>query len=155
MAKKQRRSLKERLEHISKAGLQLPPALIPPGEQLPELNERVAQILGIIQSSPVKATAMVYLIMYDITDNKVRREIANYLITSGCTRIQKSVYLIKTANARFQEIHDALREVNGLYANEDSIILVPVNSTDARGMKLIGQNVDIQLITDPPNTLFF
>lgn len=155
MAKKQRRSLKERLAHITKAGIQSPPARIPSGEQLPELNERVAQIMGIIQAAPIKATTMVYLIMYDITDNKVRREIANYLITAGCTRIQKSVYLIKTANARFEEIHETLSEVNGLYANEDSIILVPVNSTDARGMKLIGQNVDIQLITDPPTTLFF
>ncbi|TXF87982.1 CRISPR-associated endonuclease Cas2 [Neolewinella aurantiaca] len=155
MAKRQRRSLKERLEHITQAGIQPPPGRIPPDDQLPDLNERVAQILGIIQAAPIKADAMVYLIMYDITDNKVRREIANYLITAGCTRIQKSVYLIKTANARFEEIHDTLREVNELYANDDSIILVPVNSSDVRGMKLIGQNVDIQLITDPPNTLFF
>jgi CRISPR-associated endonuclease Cas2 len=155
VAKRERRSLKERLESIVRAGIQPPPARVPPGEQLPELNERVAQILGIIQAAPIKATTMVYLIMYDITDDKVRREIANYLITTGCTRIQKSVYLIKTANARFEEIHNTLSEVNGLYANEDSIMLVPVNSTDVRGMKLIGQNVDIKLITDPPNTLFF
>lgn len=155
MAKRERRSLKERLESITRAGIQPPPASIPPEEQLPELNERVAQILGIIQAEPIKASTMVYLIMYDITDDKVRREIANYLITAGCTRIQKSVYLIKTANARFDEIHTTLSEVNELYANQDSIILVPVNSADVRGMKLIGQNVDIQLITDPPTTLFF
>jgi CRISPR-associated endonuclease Cas2 len=155
VAKKKRRSLKERLASIARAGIQPPPGRVPSDDQLPELNERVAQILGIIQAEPIKATSMVYLIMYDITDDKVRREIANYLLTVGCTRIQKSVYLIKTANARFEEIHTTLSEVNELYANEDSIILVPVNSTDVRGMKLIGQNVDIQLITDPPNTLFF
>ncbi|SEP60889.1 CRISPR-associated endonuclease Cas2 [Neolewinella agarilytica] len=155
MAKKRRRSLRERLDHIAKAGIQPPPARLSAEEQLPELNERIAQLLGILQDAPIKATEMVYLIMYDITDNKVRREIANYLITAGCTRIQKSVYLIKTSNTRFEEIHITLREVNDLYANEDSIILVPVNSTDVRGMQLIGQNVDIKLITDPPNTLFF
>jgi CRISPR-associated endonuclease Cas2 len=155
LAKQKRRSLKERLEMIAKAGINPPPKAIPSDEQLPELNERVAQILGIIHASPIKATTMVYLIMYDITDNKVRREIANYLISSGCTRIQKSVYLVKTENTRFQEIYDTLSEVNELYANEDSIILVPVNSADVRSMKLIGKNVDIQLITDPPNTLFF
>ena len=155
MAKQKRRSLKDRLEHLKKAGLRSPPATIPAADQLPELNDRIAQIVGIIQAEPVKATTMVYLIMYDITDNKVRTEVAKYLIGAGCTRIQKSVYLIKTANARFQEIHDTLREVNELYANEDSIILVPVNSSDVRAMKLIGHNVDIELITDPPNTLFF
>lgn len=155
MAKRKRRSLKERLAHLSRAGLQPPPTRIPPEEQLPDLSERIAQFLGILQDAPIKATEMVYLIMYDITDNKVRREIANYLIKAGCTRMQKSVYLIKTTNARFEEIHTSLREVNDLYANEDSIILVPVNSSDVRSMQLIGQNVDLKLLTDPPNTLFF
>ena len=155
MANKKRRSLRDRLVHIDRVGIQTPPEIIPEVDRLPDLNGRIQQILGVIQAEPIKATAMVYLVMYDITDNKVRREIANYLLTAGCTRIQKSVYLIKTSNKQFEEIHQTLREVNDLYANEDSIILVPVNSADVRAMQLIGQNVDIQLVTNPPNTLFF
>jgi len=98
---------------------------------------------------------MTYLIMYDITDDKVRTQIAKYLIKQGCVRIQMSVYLIKSKNNKFTEIHDTLKEVNEFYENADSIILVPINASDVRSMKLIGKNVDISTIVDKPNTLFF
>lgn len=150
-----RRDLFNRLKKIKAAGLREPAPHIPEEDRLPGLSDRIPQILGIVRDAPVKATEMVYLILYDISDNKVRREVAKYLLGAGCLRIQKSVYLIRTSNKRFTEIHDTLREVNDCYANEDSIILVPVNSSDVRAMKLIGKNVDIQLWTDPPNTLFF
>jgi hypothetical protein len=45
--------------------------------------------------------------------------------------------------------------VNEFYENEDSIMLVPVNVADVRSMKLIGKNVNVDILTDPPNTLFF
>ena len=150
-----RRDLLTRLKRIKAAGLREPAPRLAEEDRLPGLRERIPQILGIVRNDPVKATEMVYLILYDISDNKVRREVAKYLLGAGCLRIQKSVYLIRTSNKRFTEIHDTLREVNDCYANEDSIILVPVNSSDVRAMKLIGKNVDIQLWTDPPNTLFF
>jgi hypothetical protein len=58
-------------------------------------------------------------------------------------------------NRYFQEIYITLQEVNSYYENEDSIILVPVNASDVRSMKLIGKNVHIDTLTDKPNTLFF
>jgi CRISPR-associated endonuclease Cas2 len=128
---------------------------IPEEDLLPELNERIAQILQLLKTSPIKSTEMIYLIMYDISDNKVRIQIAKYLLKAGCIRIQKSVFLLRSENARFQEIHDTLKEVNSYYENKDSIILVPVNASDVRSMKLIGKNVNIVALTDKPNTLFF
>jgi CRISPR-associated endonuclease Cas2 len=122
---------------------------------LPELNERIAQILRLVKTSPIKSTEMTYLIMYDITDNKVRIQVAKYLLKAGCIRIQKSVFLLRSENARFPEIYDTLKEVNSYYENKDSIILVPVNASDVRSMKLIGKNINIAALTDKPNTLFF
>ncbi len=98
---------------------------------------------------------MTYLIMYDINDDKVRNQVSKYLIKKSCIRIQKSVFLARTEHVEFQEIHNSLNEINGYYENKDSIILVPVNSSDVRSMKLIGQNVDIQIVTSKPSTLFF
>lgn len=119
------------------------------------LRERVEKMLGIIRSKPIKATDMVYLIMYDISDNKVRSQISKYLQRQGCIRIQKSVFIVRTEHPQFQEIHDTLKEVNSYYLNEDSIILAPLNASDMRAMKLIGKNLHIEAITDKPNTLFF
>lgn len=98
---------------------------------------------------------MNYLIMYDIEDNKVRRIVSKYLEKQGCLRIQKSVFMANTEHARFQSIFESLKEVNAFYDNHDSIILVPVNVADVRSMKLIGTNVTIETLVDPPNTMFF
>ena len=147
-------SLREKLEKIRAAGIKEKPQE-PPDTDLPDLNERIAAILQIVKSEPIKATEMTYLIMYDITDDKVRTQIAKYLIKQGCVRIQKSVYLVKSKNKQFTEIHQTLKEVNDFYENADSIILVPINASDVRSMKLIGKNVQISAIVDKPNTLFF
>ena len=119
------------------------------------LPERIQLILNIIQSKPIKATEMNYLIMYDIENDKVRGLIAKYLLSKGCIRIQKSVFLSHSNHQKFDEIKETLVEINDIYQNSDSIILIPLNVSDARSMKLIGQNVNIDQIIDPPNTVFF
>ncbi len=155
--KKHAIGLSEAIRRIKAAGIRetTPPEPVSEDELLLPLSERIVRILQIIRDDPQKATEMIYLIMYDITDNKVRTQIAKYLEKQGCTRIQKSVFLARSEARNFQEIHDTLRDVNDMYDNEDSIILVPVNASDARAMKLIGKNVQIEAITDKPNTLFF
>ena len=123
-------------------------------QELLPLSVRIKQIIGILQDKPVKATTMNYLILYDIENDKVRTLIAKYLISKGCIRIQKSVFLAHSDHRKFDEIRKTLAEINAVYENRDSIILVPMNISDARSMKLIGQNVDIDRIIDPPNTVF-
>lgn len=146
--------LRTRLEAIRKAGLRPPPENVQT-EPLEPLAARIRNVLGIIERGPLNPLEMVWLIMYDISDDKVRTQIAKYLLRQGCIRIQRSVFIARSDNKRFDEIHQALKDVNEMYDNEDSIILVPVNASDVRSMKLIGKNVDIQAITDPPSTLFF
>ena len=97
---------------------------------------------------------MNYLIMYDIQNNKVRTLVAKYLLKKGCVRVQKSVFLVHSDHKKFEEVKQTLVEINDVYENEDSIILVPLNISDARSMKLIGKNVNIEQIIDPPNTVF-
>ena len=148
-------SLRERLERIRRSGLNPPHTPAGPPDELAPLTDRIRSILGILKDKPAKATTMTYLIMYDISDDRVRLQIAKYLERQGCVRIQKSVFLAHSENKHFQDIYQTLKDVNDCYENEDSIILVPVNSSDVRSMKLIGKNIDIQAITDKPNTLFF
>jgi len=98
---------------------------------------------------------MLYLVMYDIEDDRVRTHIAKYLLSNGCIRIQKSVYLARTHQKTFQEIADTLKEVQAAYDNHDSILLAPVQSETIGSMKIIGKDIQIQSLIDPPNTLFF
>jgi CRISPR-associated endonuclease Cas2 len=146
-------SLKERMERMLHAGL-LQRYAISDTEKIDSLPNRIKAILGIIRHKPQKATTMNYMIMYDIENNKVRRMISKYLQQQGCLRIQKSVFMANTEHPKFNSIYETLKDINSFYENTDSIILIPVNVSDARSMKLIGNNVSIDTLIDPPNTLF-
>jgi CRISPR-associated endonuclease Cas2 len=149
-------TLREKIERIKKAGIkELPIIAEEEDEELMPLPERIAKILGIVQSKPIKATTMTYLITYDITNDKVRKLISKFLLSKGCIRIQKSVFMANTEHGKFKDIYETLKDINSFYENADSIILVPINVSDVRSMKLIGQNVDIETLVNPPNTVFF
>ncbi|MBS1744815.1 MAG: CRISPR-associated endonuclease Cas2 [Bacteroidetes bacterium] len=150
-------NLKARIEKLKAAGfncIEEKEVALNEEDALKPLPERIQMILGIIRSEPIKSTTMNYLILYDIEKNKIRSLISKYLISMGCIRIQKSVFLAHTDHKKFDVIKTTLAEINEVYENKDSIILVPLNVSDARSMKLIGQNVNIDQIIDPPNTVF-
>lgn len=98
---------------------------------------------------------MLFFVMYDIESNKVRRYVVKYLERQGCTRIQKSIFLADLEMSKFNEIKNDLAEVQAVYENNDSILVVPITTEYLRSMKIIGQNIDIDVITHSRNTLFF
>ncbi len=93
--------------------------------------------------------------MYDIESNRVRNQIVKYLIRTGCTRVQKSIFLADLPIAVYDEIRTNLTEVQQCYDNEDSILIVPISTDYLRSMKVIGQTLDVDLILKTKNTLFF
>ena len=98
---------------------------------------------------------MICFIMYDISSNKVRTLLAKYLLGKGCTRVQKSIFMADLAADVYQTIGRKLAEIQKMYDNEDSILIVPLSEDHARSMRIIGQQVDLDLIMHAKNTLFF
>lgn len=123
-------------------------------ESLPDIESRVRSILNIAQQ-PRKSTDMLFFVMYDIESNKVRRYVVKYLERKGCTRVQKSIFLANLSMEKYQDIRNDLAEVQAAYANEDSILIVPITTDYLRSMKVIGQNIDVDVITRTQSTLFF
>ncbi|MCS6990442.1 MAG: CRISPR-associated endonuclease Cas2 [Chitinophagales bacterium] len=156
MSRPKRRNydLRTRLELLRRAGLTGASEASEQDKLLP-LEKRIKKILNILRDKPKKPLAMLYLIMYDIENDKVRNRISRYLERKGCVRIQKSVFVARTEPKVFEEIHETLREVQSFYDNRDSIILVPANSSDLRSMKIIGKELYLEAILDKPNSLFF
>ena len=123
---------------------------------MPNINLRIEAILKIFNKTDSKnVNNMLFFIMYDIEKNKIRQQIAKYLIKKGCVRVQKSVFFASTDRKLFAEIAQTLHEVNQIYDNTDSIILIPVSKDEVQAMKLIGQNLDFNFVANPPGTLFF
>jgi len=120
------------------------------------LEERLHEMMRwLTVRSRAKSNLMLYLVMYDIENNKVRTQIAKYLIKKGCLRIQKSVYLAKSSPAMMNEISTTLRDINGMYQNEDSIFVLPVPEEKFSHMRVIGLNIEFDIVTKPKNVLVF
>lgn len=81
--------------------------------------------------------------------------IAKFLQDKGCTRVQKSIFMADMPSDALQDIAMKLTEIQKMYDNNDSILIVPLSEDYARAMKIIGQEVDIDLILHSKNTLFF
>ena len=98
---------------------------------------------------------MLFFVMYDIESNKVRTLIHKYLKRKGCTPIQRSIFLANTSMDVYEEIKADLVAVQEAYENNDSIIVLPLSTDYLRMMKIIGQKIEVDVITHSRNTLFF
>jgi len=158
MAKKKKElTFYERIVKIKRAGLNGNTDLTTPAStpEMLSLSERLPLVDKILRSfKQRKYNDMYAFIMYDIENNKIRNQIAKYLIMNGCTRVQKSVFLAGIKRKKFMEIYKTLKEINAMYDNHDSLFFVPIGEDILNNMKIVGQNIDFELITDTPNTLF-
>ena len=118
------------------------------------LGSRIEQIIAWLASHPIRTdNDMMYLAMYDISDDKIRLHVAKYLKAKGMIRIQKSVWLGSSDRREYRDIGTTLRDINTAYKNMDSIVMLPVTTETMAGMHLIGANADFQMITKPPKVL--
>ncbi|MEA2042249.1 MAG: CRISPR-associated endonuclease Cas2 [Bacteroidota bacterium] len=156
--KNPRISFIEAITRLKKAGLKADSTAKPTHRQLDEiedLGQRIEKLLKLVKNFKSKPDTMVFFVMYDIENNKVRTQIAKYLIKKGCVRIQKSVYLAELKRKQYKEIHKTIKEVQGIYENNDSILFVPVQHTILSSMKILGQQIDFDFIQENKNTHFF
>lgn len=156
--KKKEISFGEKMLMLKKAGMERPKQISTSEgnslDALDSIDERISKILEIVYSNK-NGLYMIYFVMYDIEDNKVRKEVSKYLEKKGLVRIQKSIFFGNTKRDVYTQIHQDLKEVNSVYENADSIVMVPVSTDEVKAMKLIGSNVDFDIIMQNRNTLFF
>jgi len=147
--------LMRKFNHAGIAGSPTPNRTTNDYDDLPTLEQRIGKILGLVNRDNRPASNMIFFVMYDIEDNKVRRYVANYLIRKGCNRVQRSIFLADLPNPLYEEIRNDLTEVQAAYENMDSILIVPLSTDYLTAMRIIGQTIDVDIITHKRNTLFF
>ncbi len=87
--------------------------------------------------------AMNCFIFYDIQDNKIRVQVAKYLLQKGCQRIQKSVYLANISKTIYNHITSTINELQEVLSEEDSIFIVPVGEYHLSEMYMVGKDVNM------------
>lgn len=157
MAKKEIDYL-EKLRKFARSGIDNSP---PPNrsstgiDDIDTLDVRINKLLGIINNKERKDTNMMFFVMYDIESNKVRRYVMKYLLKQGCFRIQRSIFLADLPPETYNEIKNDLVEVQAAYDNKDSILVVPISTEYLNAMRIIGQDIGIDVIMRTRTTLFF
>jgi CRISPR-associated protein Cas2 len=156
MAKhKETMSLVELLRRIKKSGLET--QLLKEHRRfdgITSMEERMRAIEAHLRCYVAqKSIGMLFFVMYDIEDNKVRNHVAKYLIREGCTRVQKSIFLGNATIKRYHAIADTLREINEMYQNGDSIMVLPVTKDNMTQLSVIGKDLDYKMVVSPPNVL--
>lgn len=116
---------------------------------------RVQKILGLTTNKERTPADMLFFVMYDIENDKVRNQVAKYLLAKGCTRIQNSVFLADLSTEVYEQIRKDLTEVQACYDNEDSILIVPLSTDHIKAMRVIGKTIDTDIVMHNKNTLFF
>jgi len=120
-----------------------------------DLSERVAEIMEIINKKKQTNHSVFTFISYDIEDNKIRGHIANYLQRQGLVRVQYSIFFGDLKRSLYSKVCDTLKTINDMYENKDSIFIIPVGEDVLNKTKVIGKNVDFEVISEVRSTLFF
>lgn len=124
-------------------------------EKLLPFKEKAKKIRLTIERFKSKPkTNMIYFVMYDIENDKVRKKIADYLLEKGLYRVQRSIFLGETHQREFKRIGEVLAEIQESYDNHDSIFLVPLPEDYLKSMYIIGQEVDFNVTLHRSNTVF-
>lgn len=123
-----------------------------PPEPFEERAEEMRQMFEALNQKP--KSEMIYFVMYDIENDRVRTKIAKYLEEKGLRRVQKSIFLGQTDRKQYQHIRNALTEIQESYDNHDSIFIVPMPEDYLKSMYIIGQEVDFSLTLHRSNTVF-
>jgi len=152
--KKQQLSFAERVQKIYSSGLPRNKPPVGSVDDLVSLEQRVREIFGIINKKHSQLY-MTFFVMYDIENDKVRNQVVKYLLRKGCMRIQKSIFLADLEHEIYAQIKDDLAAVQACYENNDSIIVCPISTDYLRALRIIGKNIDVDIVLKNKNTLFF
>ena len=152
--KKRQLSFAEHLTKLYRSGLPRDKLPVSSIDNLVSVEQRIQEILGIINKKHSQLR-MIFFVMYDIENNKVRHQVVKYLLRKGCMRIQKSIFLADLEHEIYAQIRDDLAAVQACYENNDSIIICPISADYLQALRIIGKNIDVDIVLKNKNTLFF
>lgn len=92
-------------------------------------------------------------VVYDITDNTTRKNVARICLDKGLYRVQKSVFL---GNLNSNDRDSLALECEEMIDHDvDSVYVFPMDDESFRKVKLLGQAFDKELVSDEVLTKFF
>ncbi|MDY6992586.1 MAG: CRISPR-associated endonuclease Cas2 [Pseudomonadota bacterium] len=100
----------------------------------------------------MKQTERLVWIIYDISANKLRGQVAKLCLEAGLYRVQKSVFLGTLARNRLDELVMHMEAI--IETETDSVYVFPLCQPDFKKVRVLGQGFDEALVTDEVRALF-
>ena len=96
---------------------------------------------------------MNYIISYDISNHKLRKDLSDYLISNNFIRIQKSVFL---GNIDTENLFNKITFLNHFLDDKiDSILICPLCNDDFEKSYFLGQTFDLKNFEKFKNFILF
>lgn len=100
----------------------------------------------------MKQTETLVWIVYDISENRPRSQVAKRCKEAGLYRVQKSVFLGCIGRNRLDELSMQIEEL--IDKDTDSVYIFPMCEPDFKKVNLMGQAFDEKLVTDEVKAFF-
>ena len=95
---------------------------------------------------------MLTWIVYDISENKIRKKVSDKAIAEGLHRVQNSVFLGNIENNQIDEI--VIYCENLIDKKTDSVYIFPMCQEDFQKVELIGKAFDKAMVNDELKSFF-
>jgi len=82
---------------------------------------------------------MMYLIFYDISDNKLRKKVSDLLLQEGYERLQRSVFLSMDTPVKNKKLIETINKITQT-EKERNICILPVAVSNVKKMQIIGKH---------------
>lgn len=96
---------------------------------------------------------MLIWVIYDISSDKIRNQVARQCKDVGLYRVQKSVFLGNVEENDFDELK--LKVGDTIDLETDSVYIFPMSKSELKKAGLIGQVFDKELVSDEIISKFF
>lgn len=102
----------------------------------------------------INSNDVIFLVMYDISDNYTRRTVVDYLLREGCLRIQCSIFMGNLPFCKMQNIARTLEEIHEGSSSDDSYIIMPLRKESIGAMVICGDRRNIDMILRRQDIVF-
>ncbi len=96
---------------------------------------------------------MIYWVMYDVKNDRIRSKIAKACEKIGLYRVQYSVFLGTLERSHVDSLQLQIEDL--INEKTDSVYIFPMSKDELKQTVLLGQAFDKKLITDEVQALFF
>lgn len=102
----------------------------------------------------INSNDVIFLVMYDISDNYTRRTVVDYLLREGCLRIQRSIFMGNLPFCKMQNIARTLEDIYEGSSSDDSYIIMPLRKESIGAMVICGDRRNIDMILRRQDIVF-